>query len=77
MRIKMKNIARYMIFAGNKLDTCNHYCNNMAKKGNFYHWYSYLGNNYLKQMCEKCAKREVWGTYFKSNRHYKKWECSQ
>ena len=71
-----KDMSPRMLFEGNMEQFCNHYCKNTAKKGNFYSWYTFLDNKYIKTMCEKCAKRETWGSYFNSNKNYKKWECS-
>ena len=68
----MKNISNRMIFAGNKIDRCDHYCKNKVKKCNFYDWYSYLDHKFIKRMCEKCALRERWGYRYKSQKGYKR-----
>ena len=48
----VRDIAYNMKFGDYCVAICNHYCNNKPKKGNFYDWYSYLGNEFIKRMCE-------------------------
>tara|TARA_Y100000296_G_scaffold56248_1_gene64536 strand:+ start:2732 stop:2959 length:228 start_codon:yes stop_codon:yes gene_type:complete len=69
----MNNIGNNMIFKGNVLGVCNHYCKNKPYKGNFYNWFSYLDHEFIKTMCEKCALRETWGYNYKQRTKYKKW----
>ena len=52
---------------------CDHYCNKKPKKCNFYDWYSYLGNEFIKTICEKCALRKRWGYNYKQSKYYKIW----
>lgn len=55
------------------LDICNHYCSKKPKKCNFYEWFTYLDNKFIKKMCESCALREVWGYSYKQTKGYKQW----
>ena len=73
----VKDIASNLKWGDYGMATCNHYCKNKVKKCNFYDWYSYLDHNFIKRMCEKCALREKWGHYYKSQKGYKKWLYSQ
>ena len=52
---------------------CDHYCNKKPKKCNFYDWYSYLDDEFIKTMCEQCALRERWGYNYKQSKGYKIW----
>ena len=69
----VKDIAYNIKWADYKLDICNHYCSNKPKKGNFYDWYGYLDNRFIKRMCEACALRERWGYNYKQRKAYKIW----
>ena len=73
MTRSMKDISNNMRYAGNKLAICNHYCNAKPYKTKFYKWFTYLGMKFIKEMCEKCALREVWGYNYKQTKNYKNW----
>ena len=68
-----KNIADNMECIGKKLQICNHFCYNKPRNTVFYRWSSYLDREFIKDMCQTCALREVWGYNYKQNKHYKKW----
>lgn len=69
----VRDIAINIKFDNYRTDVCNHYCDNKPKKCNFYKWYTYLGNKFIKNMCEKCALRETWGYNYKQQKGYKSW----
>ena len=69
----VKDIAHHMKYGDYCVAICNHYCNNKAKKCNFYDWFTYLDHKFIKRMCEKCALRERWGYNYKQQKGYKKW----
>ena len=69
----MKDVASNMKFGDYGTMICNHYCNNKPKKCNFYDWYSYLEDKFIKRMCEQCALRERWGYNYKRSRGYNAW----
>ena len=64
-----KNIRHFDYTVG----VCNHYCKNKPIKTNFYDWFTYLDDKFIKRMCEKCAIRERWGYKHSQNKGYKKW----
>ena len=70
---KMNNINNTMRYAGKKLAICDHFCRKKPKNTEFYHWFSFLENVFIKTMCEKCALREAWGYNYKQTKNYKKW----
>ena len=69
----VKHINDNMRYAGKKTDICDHFCKKKPKQTEFFHWFSFFDNEYIKMMCMTCALREVWGYNYKSNKHYKKW----
>ena len=70
---EMKNLSINMRYAGKKLAICNHYCNKRARKTDFFDWFTYLDNKFIKTMCMACAFREVWGYNYKQTKHFKRW----
>ena len=71
----VKDIAYNIRWADYKLDICNHYCKNKPRKCNFYNWHTYLDNKFIKQMCENCALREMWGYNYKQRKGFQKWDA--
>ena len=69
----VKDIARNIRWSEYGVGKCDHYCKNVNKKCNFYDWFSFLDNQFIKKMCESCALREIWGYNYKSTKGYKKW----
>ena len=69
----MKNIGYNIKYVGKKLAICNHFCKNKPRNTKFYHWFTHIDGEFIKEMCEKCALREAWGYNYKSNKHYKQW----
>ena len=53
----------------------NSICKSCGKiyKGNFYEWTGMITKS-KGIICEKCAIRETFGTKYKQNRRYKKWQ---
>ncbi len=71
--ISDKDITSYMKFVGKKMCVCNHFCNNKVRNTKFYHWFTFLTNEFIKEMCETCALREIWGYNYKQSKGYKRW----
>ena len=69
----VKDISVNIQFDDYSVYVCNHYCNNKAKKCNFYNWYTYLELKFIKRICENCALREMWGYNYKQSKGYKRW----
>ncbi len=69
----VENIAKNMRFNDHCVDVCNHYCDKKPKKCNFYDWFTYLDDKFIKKMCEQCALREIWGYNYKQRKGYKNW----
>ena len=72
----VKDIAKNIKHVDYMVAVCNHFCKNEPRKRNFYDWYSYLDNEFIKRMCEQCALREMWGYHFRQKDGYKKWKES-
>tara|TARA_R100001594_G_scaffold148865_1_gene205136 strand:+ start:3471 stop:3677 length:207 start_codon:yes stop_codon:yes gene_type:complete len=62
-----------MKYVGKKIGICDHFCNKKTKKTDFYKWFSYLDNEFIKEMCESCALREKWGYNYKQTKGFKSW----
>lgn len=69
----MNNISNNMKYYNYCHNKCNHYCNNAYKKCNFYDWFGFFDNRFIKRMCESCALRETWGYHYKQTKGFKKW----
>ena len=69
----VKNIANNMKFGDYCVGICDHYCNKVQKKCNFYDWFTYLDHQFIKRMCVNCALRERWGYNYKQRKKYKEW----
>ena len=74
--ISDKDIAINMKLVWKKLAVCDHFCNNKPRNAKFYHWFSLLTKDFIREMCETCALREAWGYNYKQSRRYKKWSGS-
>lgn len=62
-----------MKFVGKKLAVCDHFCKSKPRNTNFYAWYTFFDREFIKEMCQNCALREVWGGKYKQGKNYKKW----
>jgi len=71
----VKDISFSIKYKNYTTSICNHYCNNKTKKCNFYDWFTYLDNKFIKSMCETCALREAWGYNYKQKKGYKLWSA--
>ena len=69
----MKDLSRNMKFVGKILAICDHFCKKKPRNTNFYAWYTFFDREFLKEMCQTCAFREVWGSNYKQGKNYKKW----
>ena len=48
-------------------------CKDFRMSGRFFSWYSIITDDFLCEICFKCARKELFGTKYKHNIRYKKW----
>ena len=48
-------------------------CKDYRMSGRFFSWVSLISDNFLGEICYKCARRELFGTKWKNNIGYEKW----
>ena len=73
----MNDISRNMKYVGKKTAICNHFCKNKPRNTKFYAWYTFFDSEFIKEMCQTCAFREVWGSSYKQGKNYKKWIAAE
>ncbi len=61
-----------MKLLGKKSQKCR--CCGEHRFCNFFEWKSLVTKDFLGEICRKCAIREMFGTKWKANKRYKKWE---
>ena len=59
-------------YIGKKSKRCG-CCKDYLMKGDLFSWFSMVTDDFLCDICFKCARRELFGSNYKHSKGYKRW----